>query len=184
MRLFVAVDMSDEVRENIYSLYNIIKSFKGLKPVEKENIHITLKFLGEVPDQRVEIVKDRLGEVKAKAFRMHLKGIGFFPSGKHIRVIWVGVEEGNEEISRLAEMVENAMKRLGFKRDKSFVAHATIARVKNISPADKRKLLNELEPYMNSDFGWMDVKDFRLKKSTLTPSGPIYTDLAVYSLEA
>ena len=182
MRLFVAVDMSEDVRDKIYSLYDVIKSFR-LKPVEKENIHITLKFLGEVPDSRVDVVKERLEEVKAKAFRMHLKGIGFFPSANHIRVVWVGVEEGNEEISQLAEKVENAVKRLGFKRDKSFVAHATIARAKNLSPADRKKLLKELEPYMNSDFGWMDVKDFRLKKSTLTPSGPIYTDLAVYSLE-
>ncbi len=182
MRLFVAVDMSEELRERLNELCELVGKFKGVKPVEKENIHITLMFLGEVPDRRVEIVKEKLRDIKAEPFKLHLKGLGFFPSAGQVRVIWVGVEEGKDEISRLADLVGASMKKLGFKRDKDFVAHATIARVKRITAEDKRKLFQALEPYMNEDFGWMDVRDFRLKKSTLTSKGPIYEDLEVYEL--
>jgi 2'-5' RNA ligase len=181
MRLFIAVDVSDDVRESICSVQSAIKQF-NLKAVEKQNIHITLKFLGEVQDSRIEVIKDKLKEIKMNPFRMHFKGIGFFPSAGYIRVIWAGVEEGKEEISKLAEMVEDKMKKLGFKKQ-DFVAHATVARVKQISQEERRRLVQELEPYLNNDFGWMSVKDFRLKKSTLTPSGPLYTDLATYALE-
>ena len=183
MRLFVAVDVSDELRERLNEICQLVGKFKGVKPVEKENLHITLMFLGEVPDRRVEVVRERLKEVKMQPFEIHLKGIGFFPSRGQMRVIWVGVEEGREEISRLAEMVGDSMRRLGFKRDKEFVAHATIARVKRITSDDRSKLLKALEPYMDEDFGWMSVRDFRLKKSTLTSSGPIYEDIEVYELE-
>jgi 2'-5' RNA ligase len=182
MRLFIAVDISDELRERLHELCGLLGKFKGVKPVEIENIHITLMFLGEVPDRRVEIVKEKLRDVKAEPFKLHLKGIGFFPSASHARVIWVGVGEGKDEISKLAELVGNSMRRLGFKRDKAFVAHATIARVKKITAEDKRKLLQALEPYMDTDFGWMDVREFKLKKSTLTSSGPIYEDLEIYKL--
>ncbi len=182
MRLFVAVDMSEEIRERIGELCELVGKFRGVKPVEKENIHITLMFLGEVPERRVEVVKEMLKDVKAEPFRLHLKGLGFFPSINQMRVIWAGVEEGKEEISSLAELVGASMKRLGFKRDKEFVAHATIARIKRITADDRRRLLQVLEPYMDEDFGWMEVKDFRLKKSTLTSKGPIYEDLEIYKL--
>jgi len=182
MRLFVAVDMSEEIRERLNELCQLVGKFRGVKPVEKKNLHITLMFLGEVPDRRVEVVKEKLREVKTAPFKLHLKGVGFFPSAGQVRVIWVGVEEGKEEISKLADLVGNSMKKLGFKRDKGFVAHATIARIKRIAAEDKRRLLQALEPYMNEDFGWMDVKEFKLKKSTLTSSGPIYEDLEIYEL--
>jgi len=183
MRLFVAVDMSDELRERLNELCQLVGKFKGVKPVEKENIHITLMFLGEVPDRRVELVKEKLRDVRVEPFRLHIRGIGFFPSAGQMRVIWAGVEEGKDEITKLADLVGTSMRKLGFKRDKDFVAHATIARVKRISAEDRRRLLQALDPYINEDFGWMDVKDFRLKKSTLTSKGPIYEDLEVYKLD-
>ncbi len=183
MRLFVAVDVSDDLREKIYELCRIVGKFKGVKPVEKENLHITLMFLGEVPDRRVEIVKEMLRDVRMEPFDLHLRGIGFFPSMGQMRVIWVGIDEGKEEISRLAESVGASMKKLGFKRDKEFVAHATIARVKKVTASEKAKIAKALEPYMDEDFGWMKVEDFRLKKSTLTSSGPIYEDLEIYRLK-
>ncbi|AEA47827.1 2'-5' RNA ligase [Archaeoglobus veneficus SNP6] len=181
MRLFIAVDMSDEVRERIASLEGILKKYRGLKPVENHNIHITLRFLGEVPEVRVGVIKDRLSRIYFPPFKMHLKGIGFFPNANHVRVVWVGVEEGKEEITKLANAVGSEMKKLGFKEDKPFVAHATIARIKRLTPDERRKLLEELNN-VEDDFGWMSVEDFRLKKSTLTPKGPIYDDVEIYPL--
>jgi 2'-5' RNA ligase len=180
MRLFIAVDMDSAIREKLESLKRILNR-KGVKPVEKDNIHITLKFLGEVEEGKIEPIKESLKKIEMKAFRMHVKGIGFFPSASNPRIVWVGVEEGEEEMVKLAEMIENAMKKFGFRRDKSFVAHATLARMKKITSEEKKRLVRELES-VNQDFGWMEVKDFRLKQSTLTPSGPIYRDVAMFEL--
>jgi len=184
MRLFVAVDLSEELKEVIGSIAESIGVFKGVKPVEKHNLHITLMFLGEVPDRRVEIVKEQLRSVEMSGFKIGLKGIGFFPSPSSVRVVWVGVEEGKDDLCKLAGEVEKSLKKLGFKRDKEFVAHATIARVKRITPDERDKMLKILNEYLDYDFGTMDVSDFRLKKSTLTPKGPIYEDLEVYKLKS
>lgn len=179
MRLFVAVDLSDDVREKIEDVLRVFKDFKGVKPVEKENLHITLMFLGEVPDRRVEVVKESLRGIKLDPFKIRLKGLGNF----NYRVFWVGVVEGNEYLSILAKEVENSLKKVGFKRDKDFVAHATIARVKRLDSNDRIKLEKALEMFKDYDFGEMVVDSFKLKKSTLTPKGPIYEDIEVYNFK-
>ncbi len=182
MRLFVAVDLSEDIREKMENVLKIFKDFEGVKAVEKENLHITLMFLGEVPDRRVEVVKEKLRDVKTEPFKIRLKGIGYFPSQSSMRVVWVGVEEGRENLRGLSDMVASSLKSLGFKRDKEFVAHATVARVKRMSSADKERLMRVMEGYKDFDFGEMVVDCFKLKKSTLTPKGPIYEDVEVYSL--
>ena len=109
--------------------------------------------------------------------------MGSFPSQGNIRVIWVGVEEGGENLKVLADSVESSLRSLGFRRDKDFVAHATVARVKRLAPSDRERLLRAVERYKDYDFGEMIVENFRLKKSTLTPKGPIYEDVEIYKLE-
>ncbi|WP_457550196.1 RNA 2',3'-cyclic phosphodiesterase [Archaeoglobus sp.] len=182
MRLFVAVDLSDEVRDRMENVLKTFKDFKGVKAVERENLHITLMFLGEVSDRRVEIVKEKLKEIRAKPFKIKLKGLGSFSYQGNIRVVWVGVEDGGENLKMLADAVESSLRSLGFRRDKDFVAHATVARVKKISPSDREKLLRAVERYKDYNFGEMVVENFRLKKSTLTPKGPIYEDVEIYEL--
>ncbi len=182
MRLFVAVDLSDDIRDKLYSVIRRIEGFRGIKTVERENIHITLMFLGDVKDRNVEIVRERLREVEMRRFKIRLRGIGFFPSRDNIRVIWAGVEDGKDELKMLADKIERNLKKLGFKRDKEFVAHATIARAKRLDLGNRLKILRILEEFSDKEFGIMDVEDFRLKKSTLTPKGPIYEDLEVYRL--
>ncbi len=179
MRLFVAVDLSDDVREKVEKVLNVFKDFRGVKPVEKENLHITLMFLGEVPDRRVDVVKEKLRDIKVDPFRIRLKGLGDF----NFRVFWIGVVEGEERLNLLAREVENSLKSLGFRRDKDFVAHATVARVKKLDRSDREKLVRSLEIFRDYEFGEMLVDNFKLKKSTLTSKGPIYEDLEVYSLE-
>ncbi|RLI79595.1 RNA 2',3'-cyclic phosphodiesterase [Archaeoglobales archaeon] len=180
MRLFVAVDVENDVRDKIYELSKALSSIKGIKAVERENIHITLKFLGEVDNVKVERVKAQLEKIEAPRFKAHFYSIGFFPPKGKIRVIWVGVDEGKEELTNLALKVENSLKKLGFREDKEFVAHATVARVKK--PIDRDKLMQVFESFGN-DFGWMDVEKFKLKQSILTPKGPIYKDIQIYNLE-
>ncbi|MCD6492970.1 MAG: RNA 2',3'-cyclic phosphodiesterase [Archaeoglobaceae archaeon] len=180
MRLFVAVDLENEVREKIYELSKALSSIRGIKTVEKENLHITLKFLGEVSDVKAERIKSQLESIEAEKFKAHFYNIGFFPPKGKIRVIWVGVEEGKENFKDLALKVENSLKKLGFKKDKEFVAHATVARVKK--PINRDELIQVLESFEN-DFGWLNVDKFKLKQSILTQKGPIYKDIRVYDLK-
>jgi 2'-5' RNA ligase len=97
-----------------------------------------------------------------------------------MRVVWVGVERGAEELRTLAYRIEDAMMNLKFKRERRFVPHATIARVKRIDPALKRKLVEKLTEFEGEEFGEMEVTHFSLKKSTLTQAGPIYEDLRLF----
>ncbi|AIY90223.1 RNA 2',3'-cyclic phosphodiesterase [Geoglobus acetivorans] len=177
MRLFVAIDISEDIRKELLPLLSLLSNYRGIKPVEPENLHITLKFLGEVNDAKAELIRERLRQIQFEPFEIRFGGIGFFPNSNYIRVIWVGVE--GAEIYGLAKNVEDSMKRLGFRKDKDFRAHLTVGRVKRIGPQDRAKLLKELEAY-SREYGEMVVDKFSLKKSTLTPRGPIYEDVEVF----
>ncbi len=181
MRLFVAVDVSDEIREKIFNLSRFF-NFRGAKAVEKDNIHITLKFIGEVDNRKKDIIVEKLNEIEFESFTVRFKGIGFFPSASKMRVVWAGVEDPGE-MRRLAEMVEDKLSEAGIKKERRFLAHATIARIKRIDGKMRSELIKKLEPHMKDDFGEMRVESFALKKSTLTPKGPIYDDVQVFKLK-
>uniref|UniRef100_A0A7J2TIA4 RNA 2',3'-cyclic phosphodiesterase n=1 Tax=Archaeoglobus fulgidus TaxID=2234 RepID=A0A7J2TIA4_ARCFL len=175
MRLFVAVDVDEEVRKKIDPLLLRLSKIQGLKAVERENLHVTLMFLGEVNELRVGEIKSALERVKFSPFKINLKGVGKFPERGDARVIWIGVER-DEELRELAEKVYSELKKLGFKRDKDFVAHLTVARLKKRN----REVEKVIEEFRNVEFGEMLVKDFRLKQSILKPTGPIYKDVHVF----
>ena len=177
MRLFVAIDISEELRREFIPLLNLLSKYRGIKPVEPENLHITLKFLGEVNEARAELVRDRLRQIRFEPFEIRFRGIGYFPGQNYMRVIWVGVE--GDGIYSLARDVEGKMKKLGFKKDKDFKAHLTVGRVKRIDSQARLRLADELREF-DREFGSMVVNEFRLKKSTLTPRGPIYEDVEVF----
>ncbi|RLG42822.1 MAG: RNA 2',3'-cyclic phosphodiesterase, partial [Thermoproteota archaeon] len=115
--------------------------------------------------------------------RARLFGVGAFPSMSRPRVIWVGVEEGREELVRLMRWVDSRLRRLGFPReDREPHPHLTIARVKWLR--DRESLKRVLSSLLSTDFGEIEVREIRLKKSTLTPKGPIYETLASIPLRA
>ncbi len=182
MRAFIAVDISDEVRNNLVKAREMIgnKAAK-IKFVERENLHVTLKFLGEIDETLVEEVKKALGEIakKHKKHRVRVRGVGVFPNPNYVRVIWAGVEN-DEGIRAIANDVEREMRRLGFRKDKDFVAHVTIGRVKFVR--DKPALAATLKSLANEDFGEFEVGSIELKKSTLTPKGPIYETIERFEL--
>jgi 2'-5' RNA ligase len=182
MRLFAAVDLSDEIREKISGLSKIL-GIKGIKTVKKENIHITLKFLGEVSESKIDGITSALEEIKFKSFKINLRGVGFFPNEARMRVIWIGVEKGADELKDLAYRIEDRLADLKFKKERRFVPHATIARVKRIDPDLKVELVGKLKDFEKKDFGEMRVAYFSLKKSTLTQTGPIYEDLRLFEAD-
>lgn len=175
MRLFVAVDLSDEVREKLSPLLAELSKMSGLKTVEKENLHATLLFLGEVPEMKVPQIREELSKIKFESFKIELSEVGAFPSVSNPRVVWIGAKDDGK-LKMLADEVYERLKKLGFKRDKDFVAHITIARVKRRC----ENLKNFVSIHAKDKFGEMIVDNFKLKQSILRPQGPIYKDVEVF----
>jgi 2'-5' RNA ligase len=175
-RGFIAIDIDSFPK--LKQFENEIKNTgANVKLVEPENIHITLKFLGDtnedLTDQIEEIIKNA---VKGKdPFEIQLKGAGVFPNQNYIKVMWIGIKNG-EKIGKITKKIDEKISEFGFGREKrGFSAHLTIARVK--SAKNKEKLLQVIEKYRDIEFGIFKVNSIKLKKSELTPKGPIYTTL-------
>lgn len=177
IRTFIAVDFNNvEVVNNILTLQDRINDVGAdVKLVEKENLHITLKFLGEVSSSTITSIQKILSEIRFKPFNVVVKDIGVFPSYGNIRVIWVGIEEGAEKLKSLQSEIEGKLVALGFKREKEFIPHLTIGRVK--SGRNKDRLINTLNEFKDFVFGRQLIDVIHLKKSTLTSKGPIYSNL-------
>lgn len=182
LRVFVAVRVSNpDVLARIKNLQEELER-AGLraKMVEPENMHITLQFIGEIPREKVIAVQRNLENVKAAPFKITFEGVGCFPNMKTPRVVWVGVSKGGDDITKLAEKVHRAVSSAGVRVElEDFKPHLTVARVKAPINSEVRRVL---ESHSGTFFGEEDVTRFYLVKSTLTPSGPIYTDLAEYAL--
>lgn len=178
IRSFIAIDVEDtNIINKILEIQGaLIESKAKLKRVETKNLHFTLKFLGEVEEERLELVKSTMDNVleNFSPFSMHLYGIGAFPRISRPNVIWIGVTEGREIFVEMAKELDKALSKLGFKKEtKSFEPHLTVARVKGRS-GDLPDILKKISEV---DIGTIEVREVRLKKSTLTPSGPIYNTL-------
>ncbi|MFZ2070926.1 MAG: RNA 2',3'-cyclic phosphodiesterase [Halobacteriota archaeon] len=195
MRAFIAVDLTEEIRANIKGLQQqfmnlvIDESRLKLKFVSAWQVHQTVKFMGEVPENKIEAVKRELSEINQKAFTIALKGVGFFPEAppekvRIIRVVWVGMDKGVAELKALQADVDSRMSNLGFPREKKFSTHVTICRVK-MSPrgagsrAETVQILEKIAELREVEIGEMRVEALKLKQSTLTPKGPIYDDVYV-----
>ncbi|RDJ32001.1 MAG: RNA 2',3'-cyclic phosphodiesterase [Crenarchaeota archaeon] len=177
MRSFVAIEIIS--KEIIDSIKKIQSEFNiNAKPVEIKNIHFTLQFLGEIDENKLNQVKDALERISFESFDVTFTNMGAFPKAKFPRVVWIGVDEDSgKNLIELAKKVESSLSPLGFSSDKPFTPHVTIFRIKN-RPND---ITEELKRYKNVRFGIQNVQNFKLKKSELTPSGPIYSDLQVVS---
>ncbi len=178
IRAFIAVDVEDPlILGKISSIRDLItKKFRGIKPVETENIHITLKFLGNIHDAAVDEIYEAMKKVDFTPFKISIQGVGAFPSISRPRVIWVGVREGGDRLKEIFLKLEGELKKLGYKPEpKGFSPHITIARVKYLKKREAlTRILLQLE---NIDVGEMVVDSIRLKQSILTPKGPIYRTL-------
>ena len=180
VRSFIAVDLTaGEAVRNIVEAQAALKACGAdLKLVEPENLHFTLKFLGELSSKELKDVEDALSEVVFKPFKITLESVGFFPNAKYMRVVWVGVSEGLEALQQVASAVERRIVEKGFPREeRGFSPHLTIARVK--SSRGREGLLKTVEAWRGRVFGTQEVWEVKLKKSELTPRGPVYTDLYI-----
>jgi len=179
VRSFISIDLEDEkILSQVESIMSSLSSLGGdLKPVERENIHLTLKFLGNVSASKLEEIKSSLTQVAFPPFSLEIKGAGAFPSLKRMNVIWVGVGEGWSQVEQLIfEQTEKLLHQLGFSREtRAFSPHITVARVKSGRKRDE--IAAFLGHLADESFGTFNVEKVRLKQSILSPSGPKYSTL-------
>jgi 2'-5' RNA ligase len=184
MRTFIAVELDKPVKDALSRLQSELKKSEAdVKWVFPENIHLTLKFLGEVKEEKIPKIIQSLKKIAraVNSFRAEINTIGAFPNTKSPRAIWTGIEQGKENLLRLAELIEDAAAKLGFpKEERKFSAHVTIGRVR--SPKNKAAL-SEAMQRLKFDALSQTVNSVILFKSTLTPKGPIYEKLAEESLK-
>ena len=175
MRAFISVEIHDE--KVLDAITKIQSDFKiKATPVNKQNMHFTLLFLGEIDEKTVENIKKELSLISFKPIEVKFTHIGAFPNPRFPRVIWIGVDKvASEQLIDLASQVEKKLEPLGFKSDKPFKPHLTIFRIKNKSD----DISQTLEKFKAVDLGKEVVTELKLKQSILTPNGPIYSDLQV-----
>lgn len=183
MRTFIAIELPERIKKKIEELQALLKKTNAFVSwVKPENIHVTLKFLGEVPEDKINEVFSATGKALegSKKFTMSLKGMGVFPDFRRPRVIWIGAGSGEKELCNLANKIEEEMEKMGFpKEERKFSAHFTIGRVK--SPKNIDSLM---ELVKSTDFSTeeIEVNEVVVMKSQLHPAGAIYTPLKKMTL--
>lgn len=178
IRSFMAFDMDNEaVLRKITDAQNLlVKTRADLKLVKPENIHVTMRFLGNITLPMVEKVFEEMKKVQFIPFDVKIQGVGVFPHLRYPRVVWVGITEGADQMRSIFSQLEPRLRKLGFTPDsKGFSPHLTIARVK--SGRNKVELVECISENADCEFGVIRAGCLRLKRSNLTPKGPVYSTL-------
>ena len=194
MRLFIAHDIDDTIRERLTRFVDGVRNFASdARWVKPESLHVTLKFIGEQPNENVELIKKSLAGICMPTTEIHFRGYGFFPTHKSARVFWTGMEAG-PQLAALAAAIDDGMATLGIPReDRPYSPHLTLARGgggsgaprwhKGDGPNRVFQLLQEkLSVLPPPDFGTMTPHAFFLYQSQLLPKGSKYTKLAKFAL--
>jgi len=178
-RSFIAIDIDEAVRQKLVTAQQQLAATGGeLKLVEPENIHVTMKFLGDVPDDKIGAVADalRVAVGGAQPFDIAVRGIGVFPNLRYMRVIWADVVDGQDAVIAIQRNIDRELQKLGFPPERDFVPHLTLARVKTAKR--KEQLAASIKEMGNMEFGITRAQAVELKQSTLTSKGPVYSTLA------
>jgi 2'-5' RNA ligase len=181
MRLFVALEIPSAVRENLAAL---LQSLRAVSPqtrwVRPENLHVTLKFIGEVPETKLAAIRSALAGARSdQSVTLGFDGLGFFPNDKHPRVFWAGIE-ASPNLRTLAADIDMATEKIGVPREqRPFSPHLTLARFEPSGLTEK--LRAAIGEDMGHAFGSLSTNQFHLIESKLKPSGAEYTTLESFS---
>jgi RNA 2',3'-cyclic 3'-phosphodiesterase len=181
IRSFMAFDIeNDTVRNRLAKAQALlVQTGADVKLVETENIHVTMRFLGDINTGMVEKIFAEMKKIQFAPFDVHIKGLGVFPDLHYPRVVWAGITEGADLLRSVFIQLEPQLRGLGFAPDsKGFSPHLTIARVR--SGKNKSQLAEFITKNADYEFGTIRAECLRLKKSALSPKGPTYSTLKEY----
>jgi 2'-5' RNA ligase len=184
MRLFVAIDLPADLSADVAAAQERFGDAPGLNFTDPDGAHVTLKFLGEVDDDRLGTVTDAVERAVADAdvdpFEATVGGFGVFPSLDYISVVWTGVRQGTGEMNRLHQRLEDRTTALGFDpTDHAFTPHVTLAR---LNDARGKRTVQNVVREEDPTVGSFQVAEVRLKRSDLTPDGPEYSTVTAVRL--
>ncbi len=183
MRAFLAMEIDDYLKDDMIETQKILGNTTSarLKLVEKENLHVTMKFFGDVTDEKLEEIADTIDYVKEEyePYSMKLSRVGAFPNIRRPKVIWIGCHDAEKTTADLMQNLDYNFEKIGFDLERSYHPHITIARVKQTY--DEQRLSNNLKALQSNYYGEMEVYKLTLKSSTLTPKGPIYDTIEEFS---
>ena len=175
-RLFVAIDLPDDVKKRIA---DICRDLPGARPVSREQLHLTIRFIGDVDEDTFASAREALAGITGASFPLTIRGIGHFPPGKLPRVLWAGLED-SPPLMELQQQVELALVEAGIMPDaRRFSPHLTLARLKETPPA-KAALLEEQQRDLVA--GPFTIEEFHLYSSTLNRAGAIHVKMQTYPL--
>ncbi|RQG86976.1 RNA 2',3'-cyclic phosphodiesterase [Natrarchaeobius halalkaliphilus] len=185
MRLFVSVDLPDEIVDPIAEIQREFADASGLRLADSDQSHVTLKFLGDVDESRLPSLRTELeGAVDDSGiapFTVRYGGLGVFPDLEYISVVWIGTRTGGDGLTRLHEAIEDRATKMGFDPDHhAFTPHVTLARMEH---AGGKELVQGLVRDRDPTIGEMRVTDVRLTESRLTADGPAYSTVERFPLE-
>jgi len=188
MRAFIAIELPDKIKNSLKSLQEQLKKAEAdVKWVTPENIHLTLKFLGEVDDEKLKRISMAIEEAACEnnSYKIGIHSLGAFPKMDYLRVLWVGAEEGDAETRKIAQNLEEKITKIGIPKEaRPFSSHITIGRIR--STLNRERLVRELKT-LQENFGKENLEfcasEITLFKSTLTPKGPLYEVLKKASLK-
>jgi 2'-5' RNA ligase len=185
MRTFIAIEIPDEIKQQMAEVQRRLKG-TGVDAswTRPEGIHLTLKFLGEIPDSQVADIMSALTRTAGDTggFRLEIEGVGTFPNSKNARVVWIGVSGDIEKLTKLQAAVEDAMAKLDMEReDRPFTPHLTLGRIKYIR--SKESWLSTLEEIKDIKLAGFDVNAISLMKSELKRTGAVYTEIGRVELK-
>ncbi|MEW5758448.1 MAG: RNA 2',3'-cyclic phosphodiesterase [Candidatus Omnitrophota bacterium] len=178
IRAFIAIELESKVKDKISQIQNILqKTNADAKWVNPKNIHLTLKFLGYIDQEKSEKIKQVIDQTAEnfQSFSIETSQIGIFPQKGTPRVIWIGIKKGKETLEKITSKIEEKIEKLGIKKEnRPFQSHATIARIR--SPKNKQILLTEIKRINEAiDTEIQTISAIALFRSTLSPSGPTYS---------
>lgn len=176
MRLFIAINLPKEVKDYLFDLEEEFRDFGKFNFVAKKNLHLTLKFLGNINENQLKEIKERLKKIKSKSFEVSLNKLGIYPNEEFIRILWIDLNP-KDKILELANNIDYEL--IQFPNDHPFSDHITIARVKFMK--DKEKFIKKLKLKVKQLS--FKANSFELMKSDLSKDGSQYTVLEAYSLE-
>lgn len=183
IRAFIAIELPEEVKAELEKLKGMLKLKRqpAVKTAGAEATHLTLKFLGNVPTEKIEAIKAVMSEIArgASGFRLELNGVGCFPSTQRPRVIWAGLDGDIDALSHFQEHLEAVLQKLGFPpENRAFSAHLTLGRVREkCSPADTHQIGETVRALDYKSAVRFTARDISLIRSILKPEGPEYATL-------